>query len=109
VIAIRGIPRDTNPFIEPVKPKWILLSPSDLANLDPAVRQMVYDFYATEKDSCVDISEFALNGMNISYFLNESEKPNLRRLRNGEFKTTRKIRKGEELFTRYSDFDHRYR
>ena len=108
VIAIRDIPKNTNPFPEPVPAHWTRIPKKDIDRLDPVIRKMVYDFYAAETNGDMELSEFALNGLNVSYFLNQSRRPNLQRTRNGNFRTIRRIAKGKELFTRYADFDCRY-
>ena len=47
--------------------------------------------------------------MDISYFLNDSKKPNLKTIDDGEnFVTLRKIKKGEELTVAYKTYDEKY-
>ena len=57
----------------------------------------------------VEISDGCLNGMDISYFLNDSKKPNVKTIDDGEnFVTLRKIKKGEELSVAYKTYDEKY-
>ena len=71
---------------------------------------MIADFYVIEKDGSVNITESALNGMDISFFLNDSKNPNLKIFDDKKndsfsFKTTRKIKKGEELTFSYLEYE----
>ena len=67
----------------------------------------VFDvFYVVEKDGSVYIPERGLNGIDVSFFINNSDSPNLKTIDNGlNFETIREIKKGEELTTLYSDYD----
>lgn len=110
VFAIRDIPKNTNPFYGCIKHKWYNLKLSELRGLDPEVMKMVYDFYAFEDDETIVIPSCGFNGMDISFFLNQSKKPNVRLVDDGpNFITTKNIKKDEELSVSYSDFDHRYK
>ena len=61
------------------------------------------------KDGSVDISDSCLNGMDISYYLNDSKNPNLKTTDDGvNFVTMRKIKKGEELTVAYATYDEKY-
>ncbi len=56
------------------------------------------------------IPEYGLNGMDISFFLNHSKKPNIITTDEGNtFLTRRKIKKGEELTIGYNTYDYKYR
>ncbi len=110
VFAIREIPRGVNPFQVLKKEKWYTFKISDFKNFDKEILKMVDDFFVIEKGGKVSIPDLALNGMNISFFLNNSEKPNLKPINGGLFfKTIRKIKKGEELTTSYKDYDWKYK
>ena len=74
---------------------------------------MIDDFFVIEKDGTVYIPETGLNGLDVSYFLNNSKKPNLRIVGDGKedalnFLTNRQIKKGEELTVEYSTYDEKY-
>ena len=110
VFAIQDIPANTDPFPGVSEHEWHQFSPAELENLDPAVKKMITDFYCAEKDGSISIPECALNGMDISFFLNTSPQPNVRAVKDGlGFLTTRLIKKGEELTVSYATYDYRYR
>ncbi len=110
VFAIRDIPKNTNPFKGIKRQKWAEVDVNKLKHLDKNIMKMIDNFYVIEKDERVEVNETGLNGMNISYFLNNSETPNVKRINGGhEMITLRKIKKGEELTVAYSTFDYKYR
>ena len=110
VFAIRDIPKGVNPFYGTTEPKWIKFKLSELKNLDKEVLRMIDDFNVIEEDETVFIPVCALNGMDISSFLNNSNSPNLITNEGGStFITARRIKKGEELTTSYETFDYKYR
>lgn len=105
IFAIRDIPKGTNPFksflpyeFAEVDADAVLKNPK----IDPAVKKMASDMYSII-DGKMYLYKGGLNGIDISFFLNHSEKPNLEATHDGEvFIALRKIKKGEELFS-----DHR--
>ncbi len=108
VFAIRDIPKNTNPF-KGIRQRWYKFDFSQLKNLDKEVQKMVDDFYVIEKDKTVFVPECALNGMDISFFLNDSQRPNLKTIDNGNtFVALRKIKKSEELTVSYGTYDYKY-
>ncbi len=114
IIAIRNIPKNINPFFGVQNQKWIKLNIAELKKLDKEIIKMVDSFFTIEKDGTVYVPECGLNGMDISFFLNNSNKPNLRVVGGGEkealeFKTSKKIKKGEELTVSYALFDEKYK
>ncbi|MDP2593749.1 MAG: hypothetical protein Q8P36_00185 [bacterium] len=83
---------------------------SELTVLEPEQLSLLEHFFAGNNDGTVYISDSGLNGMDISYFQNNSEKPNTRTIDGGEhFVTLRKIKKGEELTVSYATFDDTYK
>lgn len=105
VFAIKDIPKGTNPFYGIKKQKWYRFKKSELANLDKEVKKMIDDFFGWEKDGTIFIPEFGLNGIDISFFLNQSKKPNIKTIDGGQnFITSRKIKKGEELTVSYASY-----
>ena len=105
IFAIRDIPKNKNPFQGIRKQKWYKLKLSDFKNLDKEVLKMIDDFFDIEKDGKVFIPELGLNGMDISFFLNHSEKPNIKTTNKGShFLTLRKIKRGEELTVSYRSY-----
>lgn len=70
---------------------------------------MIDNSYVIEKDGTVIIPDCALNGMDISFFANNSDSPNLETNDGFIFITKRKIKKGEELTASYETYDYRYK
>jgi SET domain-containing protein len=101
VFAIRNIPKGTNIFKGSCSHKNIPLTQKDIKELDPAIRKMLKDFFV-QKGEEIFVPECALNGIDISYFLNFSKNPNVKAYTNGEkLIAKRTIRKGEELTCDY--------
>jgi len=110
VFAIRDIPKSKNPFSGIENSKYHNFNIDELKKLDKGVFKMVEDFFVIENDKTVNITENALDGMDISFFVNHSEKPNLKIYESAEndsysFKTLRKIKKGEELTISYKNYE----
>jgi len=109
VFAIRNIPKGINPFTAIKKEKWIKFDTKEFKNLDKAIYKMIDDFFVIHKNGVVFLPVCGLNGINLSFFLNNSNKPNLKTIDDGEnFITIRKIKKGEELTVSYATYDEKY-
>jgi SET domain-containing protein len=110
VFAIKEIPKGMNPFKGLKKQKWIKFQMSELAGLEKEILDLVDSFFVIKINGTVWISESGLNGMDISYFLNDSKKPNIKTTDDGvNFVTLKKIKKGEELTVAYSTYDEKYK
>jgi len=110
VFAIRDIPEGTNPFKGAKKQKWIKFHIAELVDLDKEILELIDAFFVIKKNGIVYISESGLNGMDISYFLNDAKKPNLKTTDDGaNFVTLKKIKKGEELTVAYATYDEKYK
>ena len=110
IFAIRDIEENTNPFYGVCKRRWHKISKEDLEKLDPEIKKMAKDFFVTDKTGNLLVPNDGLNSIDISFFLNASKKPNVRTTDDGtNFKTSRSIKKGEELTTSYADYDERYK
>lgn len=113
VFAIKDISKNIDPFPGIKKQKWYKLKISDFENFDKEILKMIDDFFVIEKNGNVFIPEVGLNGLDISFFVNHSQAPNLKAI-DGEinplsFITLRKIKKGEELTVCYETFDWKYK
>ena len=114
VFAIKDIAKGKNPFPGIKDSRWHKFDMSELKKLDKEVLTLVDDFFVIEKDNTVYIPETGLNGIDISFFVNNSKNPNLKIIGNGDdealaFKTIREVKKGEELTVSYSTYDEKYR
>ena len=109
IFAIRDIPKNTNPFWGVKIQRWHKIKSSELKKLNKNVFKMVSDFFAVDENDEFSIPECGLNGIDISFFLNTSNKPNIKTIDDGtNFITIKKIKKGEELTVSYSSYDKRY-
>ena len=113
VIAIRDIPKGVNPFRvlgkECTGVKGIKVKKSEVEKLDKNVKKLVKDFIAPSKDY-YSIPRTGLNSLDISFYLNHSDKPNLDMWYSDKcsytlFRTKKKIKKGEELTIDYSLYE----
>lgn len=114
VFAIRDIPKGKSPFMGIKSQTWRKFDVKELKKLDKEVLKMVDDFFVIEKDGSVYIPDGGLNLMDISFFVNNSKNPNLKVVGNPDdealnFKTTRKVKKGEELTVSYATYDEKYK
>ncbi|MEK7172371.1 MAG: SET domain-containing protein [Patescibacteria group bacterium] len=106
VFAIRDIPKGTDIFYGCLKPIWIRFNKNELAHLDQGVKEMIDDFLPTVNLKDFYVPVHGLNGMDISYFINHSNKPNCQTPKNSfGFFTARKVKKGEELTVNYGSYD----
>ncbi len=114
VFAIRDIPKGKNPFYKIPQKKWSQFKISEIKKMDKEILKMIDDFFVIEKNGDVYLPQYGLNGIDVSFFVNNSKRPNLRIVGNGEesaldFVTNKKIRKGEELTVSYSTYDYKYK
>lgn len=110
VSAIRDIPKGTNPFYGVPIRKWHKINQQDYKDLDEEIKKMIGDFFAMDKNGSFSVPETGLNGIDISFFLNTSNKPSIKTIDDGtNFITTKKVKKGEELTVSYADYDIRYK
>jgi len=111
VIAIKDIPKGTMPFatLSKEKDKIINLSKNDIKDIHPNVRKILTDFFGDKKRDDYDVYAYGPNYINISFYMNHSDKPNIDVIEDTgsnyySFITNRKIKKGEELFINYNEY-----
>jgi SET domain-containing protein len=110
VFAVKDIPKGINPFQGVRKQRWHKFQISELKNLGKETLSLIDSFFVIHKDGTVFIPDEGLNGMDISYFLNDSRNPNVKTIDDGEnFVTLRKVKKGEELTVTYATYDEKYK
>jgi SET domain-containing protein len=107
VVAIRSIPKGTDPFKNCDPFGGVLtISAAELAGADApqAAKEMVRDFCAFQ-DGMFHVPDYGIDAIDKSYFLNHSDEPNVETSDGGStFTTTRRIRKGEELRANYTQY-----
>jgi len=114
VFAVRDIPKGKDPFGGIKQSRWHKFEAKEIKNLDREVLKMIDDFFVIEKDGSVYIPETGLNGIDISFFVNNSKNPNLKIVGSGKeealvFKALRPVKKGEELTISYATYDDKYK
>lgn len=110
VFAVRDIAKGADVFRCDQNEKWFTFFMSELDFLDEEVKEMLEDFFVIEKDKTVRVSEKAFNNLDISFYVNHSNQPNLDTPDNGfTFVANRNIGKGEELTVSYSNYDYKYK
>ncbi|MDP2925168.1 MAG: SET domain-containing protein [Nanoarchaeota archaeon] len=109
VFAIRNIPKGVNPFYSGETQEWEEFDVSEFKDLSLELMKMIDDFFIIE-DGKVYVPETGLNGMDLSFFLNNSNNPNVETCDGGfSFITLRDIKKGEELTVKYSTYDSKWK
>ena len=109
VFAIRDIPEGVNPFEGMREDNWATFQISELQHLDKEVLKLIDAFCVIERDGSVKIPVYGLNGIDISFFINNSDNPNMKTIDQGfTFITSRPIKKDEELTVAYSTYDYKY-
>jgi SET domain-containing protein len=111
VIAIKDIPKGTIPFatLSKEKEEIITLTKDEIKDIHPNVRAILQDFFGDKKSNVYDVYAYGPNYINISFYLNHSDKPNIDVIEDTEnnyfrFVTNRIIKKGEELFINYNKY-----
>lgn len=79
VIAIKKIPRNVDPFqtVYRLETVSIELSPKEVESLDPGVSTLVKDFFMRTPNNMYPVYFNGLNALDIAYYLNHSENPNV--------------------------------
>jgi SET domain-containing protein len=108
VFAIREIPPGVNPFVGMHDEEWLTFTMDELDDLHPEIKKMIDDFFVIETDGTVRIPASGLNGMDTSFYVNNSDHPNLETNDGFLFTTMRSIKPGEELTVAYSSYDEKY-
>jgi len=105
VFAIRDISEGIDPFPGIVKPRWYAFTPKELSGLPDVVQKMVKNFGMVEDDGRIWAPHYGINGMDMSFYVNHSETPNLTANKEATiFLTNRKIITDEELVLDYRTF-----
>lgn len=118
VIAIKTIPKGTNPFVTATNTKkrsdLVSIYEQDLHGLDKQVKKMITDYNFPEKTSkglLYTLPRGGLNALDISFYLNHSKTPNMGVYEDTSegyfiFRALRDIEVGEELTFDYSEYDN---
>lgn len=110
VIAIRDIPKGVNPFKiagkDCIAYETIKVPIEDIRQLNSGVRKLIKDFIVPGKDF-YELPKLGMNNLDIGFYMNHSNNPNMelwytKKCPYTLFKTSRQIKKGEELTFNYS-------
>jgi len=109
VFAIQDIPEGVNPFrtVYPLCETIVELSQNEVSKFHPEVQKMIHDFFKrNEQNGRYPVLSNGLNTINISFYLNHSESPNLDQVEGTgeyyEFRTNRIVYADEELLIDYN-------
>ena len=105
VFALRDIPRGCRDmFGKPDDPgEWITVSKNEVETL-PAHAQFLVGNYCLYDEENYFVPAQGFKKIDISLFLNHSDKPNIISVNDGDyFETTREIKEGEELVIDYGE------
>ena len=106
VFAVREIPKGTDPFrIGVAYPSgWIEITQAELDRASDGVRNLLALLFVRDKKGDLSIPAIGTNLVDISAYLNHSDRPNMKTADGHTFTAKRKIRKGEELTVDYSTY-----
>jgi len=113
VFAVRDIPKGTNPFVTYMDFDTIAVPKKEIMEnekIPAAVKEMVKAFYVIQNGN-IYCDARSFNEINIAYFLNHSDTPNLDVKEMNEesvFTANRDIAPGEELTADYSAYGDSY-
>jgi hypothetical protein len=104
VFAIRRIPKGINPFELPIPAELTGLTDADIRPLPPGIKEMIRQ-YAVKQNGRYVLSTLGFNLLDLEYFVNHSDKPNLIFDDDeGCYRTARTIVRGEELAGDYNRY-----
>ncbi|MFA5109341.1 MAG: SET domain-containing protein [Patescibacteria group bacterium] len=106
VFAIKDIPKGKDVFVGD-NSKIVWIDKKDIRKQSPEIQKMYNDFCIVKGDKygCPD----NFNNLTVGWYLNNSQKPNVRCNKNYDFITLRLIKKGEELAVDYSAYSDDYK
>ncbi|ARF11243.1 SET domain protein [Klosneuvirus KNV1] len=113
VIAIKKIPKGTNPFMltnkKGIKYDLIELSKKEIDRLPKNVKKIVTDFIAIDDNGNYPIPYNGPNSLDPSFYMNHNDKNNIDLIETKsemlEFIANRDIEEGEELTINYKDYE----
>lgn len=107
VIAVRDIPKGTDPFKNADPLGDVLRIPKselDAFDAPEEAKELVRDFCALQDDTYF-VPNYGIDALTKFYFLNHSKRPNMTTTDKGEtFLTARDVKKGEELTANYDTY-----
>lgn len=106
IFAIKKIPKGTDPFPDAPAHESIAFTKKELTDLDIEVKKIIHDLLVFEGDT-VQIPTAGINSLDISFYINHSDTPNIGYSKNKEcLIALRDIEAGEELTANYKLLDN---
>ncbi len=109
IFAIRDIPKGVNPFLGFRETTYIEIPIEEVIlnkRIPSEVKELITDLYVVQ-DGKISLPDHGLNEVDISYFLNHSNSPNMEAIEEGSaFIAKRDIKNGEELTSDYNTYTH---
>lgn len=112
LFAIREIPKGVNPFkrVSPIDNIIVDVSEEEVESLPLEIKDYIKNFFAKDDRNNYPVLGNGLNALDITFFLNHSDTPNVTSDEEYvpldtycPYKTLRKIEKGEELTQNYNE------
>ena len=100
VFAIRAIPKGIEPLRAMVNNDDISFTHEEIKALPKGVQEEIKKFCYYDEEHFL-IPRIGLNAARMAVYLNHSKSPNVEYQKNGQLKTLRAIKKGEELVMDY--------
>lgn len=103
VFAVRDIGEGVDPFPGAWHGEYVEVSPEDLKTLPAGVQKMVRDYCIFQEPVWL-VPEVGFNRLDISFFINHSNTPNVATDDGERFYALRNIAEGEELLVNYNTY-----
>lgn len=113
VIAIKKIPKGTNPFMitnkNTIKYDLVDLSKNEVDRLPKNVKKLITDFIAIDENGKYNVPYYGMNSLDPSFYMNHSDHNNIDLVETKsemlEFIANRDINEGEELTINYKEYE----
>lgn len=103
VFAVSDIPVNTDPFPGCWNGRYHSIPDEDIRELKEGVQEMVRA-YCVFRDGAWCVPQIGFNRLDISFFINHSDSPNVATDDGERFRALRDIKKGEELYVDYNTY-----
>ncbi len=106
VFAVREIAKGVDPFRVGVRypSGWVEITQEELDRASAGVRNLLALLFVRDTKGALSIPMIGTNLVDISAYLNHSDRPNMKTADGHTFTAKRKIRKGEELTVDYATY-----
>lgn len=113
VIAIKNIPKGTNPFMitnkKAIDYNLVPISKNEVNQLSKPVKKLINDFIAPDENGSYYVPYNGMNNIDVSFYMNNSKNNNIDVIETKadmlEFIANRDILEGEELTINYKAYE----